>query len=55
MSQSFVAHPRKDAGGKIEIQRRGRPKLLADPEKEHCVTLIAEGGLGTACATTKQL
>ena len=30
MSHSFVAHMRKDVGGKIERQRGGRPKLLVD-------------------------
>ena len=30
MSQSFVAHLRKDVGGEIERQKGGRPKLLVN-------------------------
>jgi len=30
MSQSSVAHPRKDVKGKIERQRGGHPKPLAN-------------------------
>jgi hypothetical protein len=46
---------RKDVEGEIARQRGGHPKLLADREKRHCVTLVIEGRLGTASATTKQL
>ena len=54
MSQSFVAHLRKDVREEIEKQRGGRPKLLTDREKRRCVTLVTEGRLGTASATAKQ-
>ena len=55
MSQSFVARLRKDVGGEIERQRGGHLELLANQEKRRCVTLVIEGRLGTAFATTKQL
>jgi len=43
MSQSSVAHLRKDVGKVIERQKGGRPKLLTNREKRHCVTLVTEG------------
>ena len=52
MSQSSIVHMRKDIRGEIERQRRGRPKLLANREKRHCVTLVTQGWLGSAFATT---
>ena len=55
MNQSPIAHPRKDVGGEIERQRGGRSKPFVDQKKKHCVTLVTEGRLGTAFATTKQL
>ena len=55
MSQSFVANVRKDVGGKIERQRRWRPRLLATQEKRCCVTLGTEGSLRNTFVTTKQL
>ena len=55
MSQSFVAHLRKDVKGEIKRQLGGHPKLLADRDKRHCVTLVTEGQLGTAFVATKHL
>ena len=55
MSQSFVAHLRKDVEGEIERQRKRCPKLLANREKRCCVTLITEVRLGIASATTIQV
>jgi hypothetical protein len=55
MSQSFVAHMRKDVGGKIEGQRGGCRKLLANRENRRRVTLATEGWLGIVYVTTKQL
>ena len=55
MSQSSIAHLKKDVGGEIERQRGGRPKLLADREKRRCATLVTESRPGIASATTKQL
>ena len=55
MSQSSLAHLKKDVWGEIERQRGGRPKLLAYQEKRHCVTLVIDGRLGTPYVTTKQL
>ena len=49
MSQSSVAHLKKDIGGEIERQKGGRPKLLAN-----VVTLVTEGRLGTTSMTSKQ-
>ena len=43
MSQSSIVHLRKDVGDKIEKQRGGRPKLLADQEKRCCIPLAIEG------------
>ena len=48
MSQSFLAHMRKDVRGEIERERRGHSKLLVDWEKRCCVTLVIEGRLGIA-------
>ena len=42
MSQSTLAHLRKDIRGKIEGQRGGRPKLLTDRETKYCVNLVIE-------------
>ena len=55
MSQSSVAHLRKDIGGEIERQWGGCPKLLANQEKRPCVTLDIEDRLGTTFVTSKQL
>ena len=55
MSQSFVAHMRKDVGGEIESQRGAHPKCLVGREKRRCITFVTKGRLGTTSATTKQL
>ena len=55
MNQFFVAHLRKDVGGKIERQRGGHPKLLANRQKRHCVILVTKSRLGTVSMTSKQV
>jgi len=55
MSQSHVAHMRKNVGGGIGRQRGGHPNLLAYQEKRRCVPLLTEGRLETTFETTKQV
>ena len=55
MSQFHEANLREDVEGEIERQKGGHPKLFANREKRHCITLVTESLLGTASATTKQL
>lgn len=55
MSQSLVAHLRKEISGEIEKQRGGRPKVLGEQEKRLGVHLVTAGCLKTASAAAKQL
>nr|XP_024358235.1 uncharacterized protein LOC112273549 [Physcomitrium patens] len=55
MSQSSVAHLRKEISGEIEKQRGGRPKVLGEQEKRLGVHLVTTGCLKTASAAAKQL
>ena len=55
MSQSLLAHLKKDVMDEMERQKGGRPKRLVDREKMSYVTLVTEGWLGTTSAKTKQL
>ena len=45
MSQSSLAHMRKDVGSDIERQRGGRLQFLANQEKRQCITLVLKAGL----------
>ena len=55
MSQSSVAHLRREISGEIEKQRRGRPKVLGEQKKWLGVHLVIVGRLKTASAVAKQL
>ncbi|XP_073394419.1 uncharacterized protein [Physcomitrium patens] len=55
MNQSSVAHLRREISGEIEKQRRGRPKVLGEQEKQLGVHLVTTGCLKTASAAAKQL
>ncbi|XP_073392457.1 uncharacterized protein [Physcomitrium patens] len=55
MSQSSVAHLRREISGEIEKQRGGRPKVLGEQEKRLGVHLVTAGCLKTASAAAKQL
>jgi len=55
MSQSSVAHLRREISSEIEKQRRGRPKVLGEQEKRLGVHLVTVGCLKTASAAAKQL
>jgi transposase len=55
MSQSSVAHLRREISGEIEKQRGGRPKVLGEQEKRLGVHLVTAGRLKTASAAAKQL
>ena len=48
MSQSWVAHLRKEIAEELEIQRGRRPRVLSQRERQHGVTLFTEGDLGVA-------
>lgn len=55
MSQSWVAHLRKEIVGEVEKQRGGRPRHLSARERRRCVTLLVEGCLGTTKKATIEL
>ncbi|XP_073386183.1 uncharacterized protein [Physcomitrium patens] len=55
MSQSSVAHLRREISGKMEKQRGGRPKVLGEQEKRLGVYLVTASCLKTASAAAKQL
>jgi hypothetical protein len=59
ISQSFVAHVRKEVGVRLRDKEEGVQNFLQTDirgvVKRSCVTLISEGRLGTAFAITKQV
>lgn len=55
MSQSSIAHLRREISSEIEKQRGGRPKVLGGQEKRLGVHLVIAGCLKTASAAAKQL
>ena len=55
MSQSSVAHLRREISGEIEKQIGGRPKVSGEQEKRLGVHLVTVGRLKRASAAAKQL
>ena len=55
MSQSSVAHMRREISGEIEKQRGERSKILGEQEKRLGVHLVTVGRLKTPSAAPKQL
>lgn len=55
MSQSSVAHLRKEISSELEKQKGGRPRVLGEQEKRFGVHLVTAGGVKTASAAAREI